>query len=197
MCVYLSIGNMAKYLCNIYAVFHHVAQVLLYNADMVKKVNVPTDKPLDAPKYEVIEYKGNPARLYPDGSIRNNSGHWLAVHPAGASITRENARELQASGVMKKRAVMMAAANREVPPELIAEFGAYAHVAERAQTLQRIASSPEAGKAAVMAHDALIRDTGMSEKQQEQTQQAQLSLTDQALLGLIQAITDRVKGDSE
>ena len=162
---------------------------------MVKKVNVPTDKPLDVPKYEVIEYKGNPARLYPDGSIRNNNGHWLAVHPGAVSITSENAREMQASAVAQKRAVMMAAANREVPPELIAEFGAYAHVAERAQTLQRIATSPEAGKAAVMAHDALVRDTGMSEKQQEQTQQAQLSLTDQALLGLIQAITDRVKGD--
>jgi hypothetical protein len=91
---------------------------------------------------------------------------------------------------------MMAAANREVPPELIAEYGAYAHVAERAQTLQRIASSPEAGKAAVMAHDALVRDTGMSEKQQEQTQQAQLSLTDQALLGLIQAITAKVQADT-
>jgi hypothetical protein len=47
-----------------------------------------------------------------------------------------------------------------------------------------------------MAHDALVRDTGMSEKQQEQTQQAQLSLTDQALLGLIQAITAKVQADT-
>ena len=97
---------------------------------------------------------------------------------------------------MNKRLVMMQAANAEVPPELVAQYGAYAHVAERAQTLQRIASSPEAGKAAVMAHDALIRDTGMGEKQQVEQPNAPLSLTEQALLGLIQAITDKVKGES-
>lgn len=141
--------------------------------------------------YEAIEHKGRPARLYPDGSIRNERGHWLAVHPLGHVITRDDASVLAASAVAKKRAVMMAAANREVPAELIAEYGAFAHVAERAQTLQRIASSPEAGKAAVMAHDALIRDTGMAEKQAEQAQQPS-SLTEQALVGLIQAITRNI-----
>ena len=157
----------------------------------MKKKNDPTTDEL--PKYEVIEYEGQPARKYPDGSIRNSSGHWLAVHPGGqaALITSENAREMQASAVNKKRAVMMAAANREVPPELIAEYGSYAHVAERAQTLQRIATSPEAGKAAVMAHDALVRDTGMGEKQAEQERQPS-SLTEQALAGLIQAITRNI-----
>ena len=191
MCVYLSIGNMAKYLCNTYAVFHHVAQVLLYNADMVKKkINTPVDAPLP----ETVKVFKNGA-LYDTETKRI-----IGVRPELATgettqITSSNAAEYQARAVVNKRLVMMQAANAEVSPELVAQYGAYAHVAERAQTLQRIASSPEAGKAAVMAHDALVRDTGMSEKQQEQTQQAALSLTDQALLGLIQAITDRVKGD--
>ena len=47
-----------------------------------------------------------------------------------------------------------------------------------------------------MAHDALIRDTGMGEKQQQETQNTPLTLTEQALLGLIQAITDKVKADT-
>ena len=90
----------------------------------------------------------------------------------------------------------MQAANAEVPQELVAKYGAYAHVAERAQTLQRIASSPEAGKAAVMAHDALIRDTGMGEKQQMEQPNAPLTLTEQALVGLIQAITAKVQAET-
>lgn len=34
-------------------------------------------------KYELIKHNGADARLYPDGSIRNEKGHWLAKHPAG------------------------------------------------------------------------------------------------------------------
>jgi len=119
----------------------------------------------------------------------------LATGPL-TMINSENAAEYQLRAVVNKRLVMMRAANREVPAELIAEYGDYAHVAERAQTLQRIASSPEAGKAAVMAHDALIRDTGMGEKQQIETPNAPLSLTEQALMGLIQAITAKVKAET-
>ena len=85
-------------------------------------------------------------------------------------ITSENAREMQSLSIARKRLVMAAAANREVQDvTLFEQFGDYAHVAERAITLQRIATTAEAGKAAVMAHDALTRDTGMSEKQAEQT----------------------------
>ena len=47
-----------------------------------------------------------------------------------------------------------------------------------------------------MAHDALIRDTGMGEKQQQETQNAPLTLTEQALVGLIQAITAKVQAET-
>ncbi len=155
-----------------------------------KKINKPVDEPLP-----------DNIRVGKNGALYDmDKKRFVGVRPDLATgaltmINSENAAEYQLRAVVNKRLVMMQAANAEVPAELVAQYGAYAHVAERAQTLQRIASSPEAGKAAVMAHDALVRDTGMSEKQQEQTQQAQLSLTDQALLGLIQAITDRVKGE--
>ncbi len=59
-------------------------------------VNTPMKTEDIKPKYEVIEYEGKPARLYPDGAIRNEKGHWLAQHPGAVPITHENARELQA-----------------------------------------------------------------------------------------------------
>ncbi len=83
-------------------------------------------------------------------------------------FTSANAAEMQARAVAKKRLVMAEAANSDVRPDLVAKYGDYAHVAERAITLQQIATTPEAGKAAIMAHDALVRDMGMSEKAVEQ-----------------------------
>lgn len=156
-----------------------------------KKINTPTNDPLP----ENIRVGKNGA-LYDMEKKR-----FVGVRPDLATgdltmITSENAAEYQLRAVVNKRLVMMKAANREVPPELVAEYGDYAHVAERAQTLQRIATSPEAGKAAVMAHDALIRDTGMGEKQAEQPAQAAQSLTEQALVGLIQAITAKVQAET-
>ena len=47
-----------------------------------------------------------------------------------------------------------------------------------------------------MAHDALIRDTGMGEKQQMEQPNAPLTLTEQALVGLIQAITAKVQAET-
>lgn len=45
-------------------------------------------------EYEIIEYKGQPARKYPDGSIRNERGHWLEAHPEGHTITQADASQL-------------------------------------------------------------------------------------------------------
>lgn len=44
--------------------------------------------------YEIIEYHGQPARKYPDGSIRNERGHWLEAHPAGHTISQADASQL-------------------------------------------------------------------------------------------------------
>ena len=61
-------------------------------------------------KWKPIEHEGKPARLYPDGSVRNERGHWLTAHPAGHTITHEDASKLQAAKVAKKRARVQAGA---------------------------------------------------------------------------------------
>lgn len=80
-------------------------------------------------------------------------------------ITSENAREMQRKGVLAKRAVIAAEANRRVEdPELLDRYGDYAYVAELTRTQMQIATTPEAGKAAVMAAEWLVSNTGTSEK---------------------------------
>jgi len=44
---------------------------------------------MTTPKWEAIEYKGQPARRYPDGSIRNDKGHLMARHPLAYSSARK------------------------------------------------------------------------------------------------------------
>lgn len=118
-------------------------------------INVPISAPI-APRTKTLK----------NGAVYDlDRGRIVDSTNVTTRITSENARELQSMAVAKKRLVMAAAANSRVRPELIAQYGSYAHVAERAETLQLIATTPEAGKAAVMAHQALTADTGMSEKQ--------------------------------
>jgi len=102
--------------------------------------------------------------LKPQAVTRDTRGRWIVPPKPSKPFTVENAREMQMKGIVRKRQVMAQAANSEVQDtRLIEKYGPYAHVAERAVTLQRIATTPEAGKAAVMAHAALTRDTGMDE----------------------------------
>jgi len=105
-----------------------------------KKTNIPIDAPLP----ENVRVLKNGA-LYDDEKKRIVGVRPELATGALTMINSENAAEYQLRAVVNKRLVMMQAANAEFPPELVAKYGAYAHVAERAQTLQRIASSPEAG----------------------------------------------------
>lgn len=77
-------------------------------------VNTPLKTDEIKPKYEVIEYEGKPARLYPDGAIRNERGHWLAAHPAGHTITQADARELRDKGYRMAQEAIREAVMREI-----------------------------------------------------------------------------------
>lgn len=53
--------------------------------------------PDNAPKYEMIEFRGQPARLYPNGDIRNEKGH-LLTRPErikDMTITPENTQSFK------------------------------------------------------------------------------------------------------
>jgi len=117
----------------------------------------------------------------------SENGHEISVYESGAEydtvekrlvkgsappITVDNAREMQARSTARKREVMLAASNRAVQDKsLIRTYGMYAALAERATTLQTIATTADAGKAAVMAHQALTLDTGMAEPKRPDAEQ--------------------------
>ena len=65
-----------------------------------------------AKPYEITEYNGQPARLYEDGSIRNEKGHWLAKHPGAVDITSETAPIMRARAVaLRQEAASQGIAN--------------------------------------------------------------------------------------
>ena len=130
--------------------------------------------------------------------VRDKGGKFQKGTKSPAPITHESAREMQRKGVLAKRAVAASAANRAVEDKsLLDEYGDMAYIAEGAITMQRIATTPEAGKAAVMAWDALIRNTGLDEKTMQAAEaQRPATAVDDALAALIHAITDGYKADA-
>lgn len=55
--------------------------------------------------YIETTFNEQPAREYPDGSIRNEQGHWLTRHPGSASvIDSERSQELHARKAAKRQA---------------------------------------------------------------------------------------------
>lgn len=89
-------------------------------------------------KYKVIDYQGRPARLYPDGSIRNERGHMLAPLPGGAPpISSANARALADIRNEQRRRLMREAANAAVQrADFAARYGGDAYLAEMAYAAQ-------------------------------------------------------------
>lgn len=82
-------------------------------------------------EYEAIEYNGQPARKYPDGSIRNERGHWLTAHPAGHTITQEDASTLARSyhdSVRHRVRERLTAEMRSFRPSINTDADTYAEI---------------------------------------------------------------------
>jgi hypothetical protein len=93
---------------------------------------------------------------------RNERGQWLTL-PTGAAppITSDNAREMVRLREAKRMRLYAEGAQRMVQDaKLIEKYGEDAHLVERAMTMQTIATTPDAGKAAVLAAAHLDRAQG-------------------------------------
>ena len=121
-----------------------------------------------------IEHNGKPARLYPDGSIRNERGHWLAVHPGGTQITHETASTLAEHRYELKRQRVQAGANaalktlqRKTPTGMVPVW-------ERPQDLDFVEAIAEAQTSLALSPnepgstrgaDWVMRHSGLGEQQ--------------------------------
>ena len=117
--------------------------------------------------HEIILHEGQPARLYPDGSIRDDNGLFLAMHPGGSDkvITPETARSLVMAREERKQAVVQEAANGMTARNIRETFGEYAFVAEITRTAMKKATNPADPKM-VDAARFIFQESGHS-KQKE------------------------------
>ena len=109
---------------------------------------------------------GSNLRVLSNGAVYDMERGRIVANPGGGkhAITSESARDMQMLGVRKKREVVARAANRSVgDASLVDEFGEFAWLADATQTQMAIATTPDAGKAAVMAASWLVDNAGMAE----------------------------------
>ena len=126
--------------------------------------------------------------------IRDKGGKFQPGTRTPKPITHENAREMQRKGVLAKRAVIAAEANRSVQDaELLDRYGDYAYVADMTRTQMQIATTPEAGKAAVLAANWVVQNTGMDERTAQEGQSVADAPVTLALVELLGAITRRLE----
>lgn len=97
--------------------------------------------------------------------VRESNGRFAPGTRAGAPpITTENARDmLRARALKRARLSTEGALLATVRPDLIHKYGDDAPLVERAMTLQTIATTPEAGKAAVMSAQYLDKLQGYAD----------------------------------
>lgn len=98
-----------------------------------------------------------------NGAVRDKATGRIVAMP---ELSRDKAREMVRAREEKRIRLYNIGANRSVQDaELLREFGEDAHLVERGMTLQTIASTPDAGKAAVMAAQHLDKAQGYDVKQ--------------------------------
>jgi len=167
-------------------------------AMMDNKINNPQDiikvPAKRTPKSTRVEEVSPGVWLYSDGMKRNAMGHTVELPEAmkARQITSATAHDMLRLREQKKHEVMARALNREVQPELIAEFGDYAWMAEGAINMQRMATSPEAGKAAVMAFESVMEHTGHGKRRPGDTNSSGSPDVD-AVRGILREIADAAR----
>jgi hypothetical protein len=97
-----------------------------------------------------------------DEALRDSKGRMLQPLPGAAPpITSDTARDMVRRRQEKRMRLYAEGAQLAVDRrDLIEKYGEDAHIVERAISLQTIASTPDAGKAAVMADTALQKAQG-------------------------------------
>lgn len=117
---------------------------------------------------------------------------------AGAVIDRDRGREMVRAREEKRIRLYTEGAGRAVQDtQLIREYGKDAHIVERGMTLQQIATTPDAGKAAVMAAQALDVAQGLIVKGKPEAADGGITFDDaqRELIRDLAAIARRVSAE--
>jgi hypothetical protein len=147
---------------------------------------------------EIQQPDGTIVYQYSDGTIRNSNGTAAPGSPLPAGmaqpITADTARDMVLRREEKRMRLYAEGAQLAVArKDLIEKYGADAHIVERAITLQTIASTPDAGKAAVMADTALQRAQGYDTSKDNKAGGGTESDVIESVRGLLRDITDAAR----
>lgn len=132
-------------------------------------------------------------------SKRDRRGRFLVGDQGGAPpITADTARDMVRRREEKRIRLYTEGAGRAVQDtQLIREYGKDAHIVERGMTLQQIATTPDAGKAAVMAAQALDVAQGLIVKGKPEAADGGITFDDaqRELIRDLAAIARRVSAE--
>lgn len=158
-------------------------------------VNTPMNTTDIKPKYEVIEYEGKPARLYPDGAIRNDKGQLLQPHPKGVEhqITTENSREYKARRWMlaeERTAQWITKEAQSVDPAIQDVFDAHAYMMSKQYVNIMESDKPNMDDAEKIAQamGTMPRNAELRQNTQESTANDDMAV---ALRGLVEFLQGR------
>lgn len=110
-----------------------------------------------------MEEEQQNTRVLKNGAIYDMDKKRIVANPGGGTqaITSENYHQYAAARAAKRARLYAEGAQMAViDPALVLQYGEDAHLVERARTLQTIATTPEAGKAAVLADQSLRKAQG-------------------------------------
>ena len=146
--------------------------------------------------YTLIDYNGQKARKYPDGSIRDSRGRTLTRPPIlddHTITTTEKACALVRSREEKRARIIAEAANVAVErPEFIERYGSDAYIAEIGYAQAQKAMTPDDPKS-TSAANFVFEQAGVSVKQTQDsgTQAAAVvSATFQGMQSLLRDLLD-------
>lgn len=129
-------------------------------------------------------------RILRNGAVQDVATGRIVAMP---ELTRAKALDMVRSRVERKRAIVAAAAQDAVSRgDLRGKYGDEAWIAEVTQAQMQIATTPDAGKSAVMAAGWLMDHAGMGERQQQDTAQPTMSDVSRivdALTSFVQQVT--------
>ncbi len=109
-------------------------------------------------------------------------------------LSRDKAIEMVRAREEKRMRLYAEGAQMSVANKhLITKYGEDAHIVERGMTLQTIASTPDAGKAAVMAAQHLDKAQGLVSDVKQSADVGQMSPLELAMASLIEAVTSKVR----
>lgn len=113
---------------------------------------------------------------------------------SGAVLSSDTARDMvRAREEKRMRLYAEGAGLATVDQSLLTKYGEDAHIVERARTMQEIATTPDAGKAAVMAAQHLDKAQGLTVDKASGEQSAMPEVIQSAMLGLLGAVMDKVQ----